>query len=221
MKKIIIILSFLSLNLFAQEEVKPKEKKLDLDQKILTEVDPKVGDTLFKNMVVIQKKSIDKKGRFLFDTHLSFDYSDTPKTMTGLVLGVGYSLNDNFEIGGTITPYFMSKEKSDLANNLVMASPKLESSVYLNWFFMYGKEAYGPYRILRSDTFLKFFYSKIQYADSLSGTRIGFYIGKDYYWTKNMVIRLAFGLASQESFINQTSHSSTVALFEPGLVYFF
>jgi hypothetical protein len=221
MKKIIIILSFLSLNLIAQEEAKPKEKKLDLDQKILTEVDPKVGDTLFKNMVVVQKKAIEKKGRFLFDAHFSFDYSDTPKTMTGVVLGVGYSINDSFEIGGSITPFFMSKEKSDLANNLDMAAPKLESSIYLNWFFMYGKEAYGPYRILRSDTFLKFFYSKIQYEDSFSGARLGFYVGKDYYWTKNMVIRLAFGLASQESFINQVSHSSTVALFEPGLVYFF
>ena len=221
MKKIIIILSFLCLNLHAQEEVKSKEKKLDLDQKILTEVDPKVGDTLFKNMVVIQKKSIDKKGRFLFDTHLSFDYSDTPKTMTGVVLGLGYSINDSFEVGGSVTPFFMSKEKSSLTSNLVMASPKLESSVYLNWFFMYGKEAYGPYRILRSDTFLKFFYSKIQYEDSLSGARIGFYVGKDYYWTKNLVLRLAFGLATQESFINQTSHTSSVALFEPGLVYFF
>lgn len=221
MKKIFIVLSFLSLNLFAQDEVKTKNQKLDLDQKVLTDVDSKVGETLFKNMVVIQKKSIEKKGRFLFDTHFSFDYSDTPKTMTGLVVGVGYSINENWEIGGSITPFFMSKNKSDLNTNSEMSAPKLESSIYLNWFFMYGKEAYGPYKILRSDTFLKFFYSKIQYEDNFSGGRIGGYVGKDYYWTKNLVLRLAFGLATQSSYINQTSHTSSVALFEPGLVYFF
>ena len=78
MKVTLFVLFVYSFALSAQtvKEKKNLEKKSGVNSEILYFDDPKSIDTLFKNMIVVQKKAIERKNKFVFDTHLSFDFSD-------------------------------------------------------------------------------------------------------------------------------------------------
>lgn len=216
----------------ADGEVKTPEKKITLDQRILLEDDTKGIDTLFKNMIVVQKKAIERKNKFLILSNLSFDFSDYPKTMYSASIGGGYALSENFEFHLAFSPLFMVNERGSVkavrrlqledgsTADLKSPDPKWEAIGSLVWVFAYGKDAFGPYSIIRSDTFLKFSYSKIQYQEGLSGNRLGLFVGKTFFISKYFNFRFAAGFARQTSFINQKSEATTIGLIEPGLVWF-
>ena len=235
MKVTLIVLLFYSFALSAQtvNGKKSTEKKVELDSKVLFEDDPKAIDTLFKNMIVVQKKAFERKNKFVFDTHLSFDFSDNPKTMYATAFGIGYAISENVEIGVSFAPFFMSTERATVTAvreltledgdkaDLVTADPKWEAMGSLLWIFAYGKDAFGPYSIIRSDTFLKLFASKVQYADGLSGNRMGVLVGKTFLISKSFNVRVTAGFARQTSYINQKSQTTNTGLLEPGLVWFY
>lgn len=223
MKYLTVAVLFFSTKVFAQ---------VNVEKKILYEDDPKNIDSLFKNMIVVQKKAIERKGKFIFDSHLSFDFSDNPKTMYAANIGIGYAITESFEFGLSYAPFIMSSERSTVKAvrsltledgshaDLVSPTAKSEMGLNLTWAFAYGKDAFGPYSIIRSDTFLKIFATKIQYDAGLSGNRMGFMVGKTFFISKFFNFRLAAGFARQTSYINLKSQSTNIGLIEPGLIWF-
>ena len=235
MKVTLFVLLFYSFAISAQT-VKGKKNtpaNVGVDSNILYEDDPKGIDTLFKNMIVVQKRAIERKNKFVFDTHLSFDFSDNPKTMYAAALGVGYAFSESFEVGLSFSPFFMSQERStvaavkklELSNgdraDLAASDPKWEATGSLVWIFAYGKDAFGAYSIIRSDTFLKFFVSKIQYADASPGSRMGLLVGKTFFISPAFNFRVTAGIARHTSSINQKTQTTNTGLIEPGLVWFY
>lgn len=226
------LLIYSSLQAHADPEVKPPGKKVVLDQRILLEDDTKGIDTLFKNMIVVQKKAFERKNKFLLSSNLSFDFSDTPKTMYGASVGAGYAVAESLELHLSITPFFMANERASVkavrrlqledgkTADLQSPDPKWEATGSFVWVFAYGKDAFGPYSIIRSDTFLKLSYSKIQFDENLTGNRISLFVGKTFFISKFLNFRFAAGFARQTSFINQKSEATTIGLIEPGLVWF-
>ena len=235
MKVILFISLIYSFALSAQtvKEKKNLEKKSGVNSEILYFDDPKSIDTLFKNMIVVQKKAIERKNKFVFDTHLSFDFSDNPKTMYTFSLGAGYALSESFEIGLSFSPYIMSQERAtvaavkklELSNgdqaDLAAPDPKWEATGSLLWIFAYGKDAFGAYSIIRSDTFLKLFASKIQYADSSPGNRMGLLVGKTFFISRSFNFRITAGIARHTSSINEKTQITNTGLIEPGFVWFY
>ena len=235
------IFSALLINLvfsvaFAAEELKPQESILDnkvsLDPRILFEDETKGIDSLFKNMIVVQKKAFERKNKFVLLSNLSFDFSDNPKTIYSANFGAGYAVSESLEFCLSYSPLIIANERASaravrklvLANNEIASlkspDPKWQAGGSVLWAFAYGKDAFGPYSIIRSDTFLKFSYTKIQYDGDLSGNCISLLVGKTFFVSKNFNFRFAAGLASQTSFINDKSQATTIGLIEPGLVWF-
>lgn len=230
MKIIIFCLCLFSSNLWAQEEpIKPQpiEKKLELDPKILNEEESKNSDSLFKNMMVMQKKAISKSNRFLFDSNLSFDYSDSPKTMHALNFGIGYSFNEKLELSLRFSPLFLAndrplfKETSKTSSvTLVANKPKSLMGLNINYQLAYGKDALSFNNILRSETFLRMFYNQIAFESSKSGSQMGIGIGKSFFINKNLGFRFSVSYVYSSFFINDESLSTNAAIIEPGLVLF-
>jgi hypothetical protein len=234
MKLLITILLLSSITPFTifAEEVKSTEKKLTLDPKVLFEDDTKGIDSLFKNMIVVQKKAIERKNKFILLSNLSFDFSDNPKTIYSATVGAGYALSDSMEFSFSYSPYIIANERASVravrkltlengdTADLKAPDPKWQAGASLLWAFAYGKDAFGPYSIIRSDTFLKFSASKIQYAGGLSGNCLSLLVGKTFFVSKYFNFRFAAGFARQTSFINDISQATTIGLIEPGLVWF-
>jgi hypothetical protein len=219
-------------NACAEDGPKPVDKKVILDQRIILEDDTKGIDTLFKNMIVVQKKAIERKNKFLLFNNLSFDFSDTPKTMYSASFGAGYALAENLEFHISYSPLFMANERASVkavrnlqledgtTADLLSPDPKWEATGSLLWAFAYGKDAFGPYSIIRSDTFLKLSYTKIQFKEGLAGNRISAFLGKTFFISKYFNFRFSAGFARQTSYINQKSQATSIGLIEPGLVWF-
>ncbi len=239
---IVILINLLDSNTFAEDTKVSAEiqtsgfastgKKFTLDPNILLDNEPKEIDTLFKNMIVVQRKVFERKNKWVLDTHLSFDFSDNPKTMYCAVFGVGYAFLESFEFGISVAPLFLANERASVAavRNLTLANnqradlyapdPKLETMASLTWIFAYGKDAFGPYSIIRSDTFLKFFGSKVSYKDGFDGNRYGLSVGKTFFISPGLNFRFSAGFSRQISHINNISQATNIGLIEPGLVWF-
>lgn len=208
------------------------DSKVKVDHRLLSFNDTNRIDNLFKNMVVIQKKAIERKNKWIFDTHLSFDFSDNPKTMYATAFGLGYAFSENFEFSISFAPFIIASERSTakavrgltLSNNqaaeLYSPDPKWESGINLTWIFAYGKDAFGPYSIIRSDTFLRLFASKVKYEGEFSGERIALFVGKTFFISKLVNFRFAAGFARQSYYINQQAKSTNIGIIEPGFVWF-
>jgi hypothetical protein len=231
MKKLIILLCLCSGISHAEDAPiapQPVEKKIELDPKIIVEEENKISDPLFKNMMVVQKKVITKSNKFFIDTNLSFDYSDSPKSLHNLNLGVGYALSDSIEIGLSFSPLFLVATKSlyNEASKLVSGQfsandPKSQIGVHVNYQLAYGKDAFGLFSISRSETFLKMFLNQTSFENSKSGSQMGIGLGKTYFISKYINFRFCVSYAHTNYFINDESVSTNSALIEPGLVLFF
>jgi hypothetical protein len=207
-------------------------KPVVLDKKILMDDESKGIDSLFKNMIVVQKKAIERKDKFILFTNFLFDFSDNPKTMYCASVGIGYALLENLELQVSVSPFFISNDRASVkavrqlqladgaTADLVAPNPTMAITGSAIWVFAYGKDAYGPYSIIRSDTFLKLSYAKIQYKGGLSGGYIAPLLGKTFFISKYFNFRLAAGIAQQTSYINQQVQKTLIGLIEPGFIWF-
>lgn len=200
---------------------------------------PEVGTqdivNVYRDMVVVQRKAKEKAGRFLFHTFGSFDFSDGPTTQYGLNLNLGYALSDYFEVYANFVPLFVANEREVVkqVRNLVLvdgdkveltySKPKLQYGVDLLWAPAYGKDSWGPYSIVRSDTFIKLGIGSIQYEQE-SGMRFSLTVGKTFFLSRMLNLRLAAGGAYLQAVIgDQVSKEKKfymVGLFETGLVWY-
>src|SRR4051812_16628463 len=67
---------------------------------------------VFEDMVVVQRKAMQKANRFLLSTYGAFDFSDGPYTMYGFHINPGYALSDFWEIYLNFAPFFVNNARS-------------------------------------------------------------------------------------------------------------
>lgn len=203
-----------------------QSKGTPLDRSVqVVEAKDKVFD-IFEDVVVVQRKAKDKRGKFLFNPGMTFDFSDGPTTLYTTNLNLGYATSDFFEIYLNYVPSFITqnrsivKKLSDLSIDIKAAKPKMQYGVEMLWLPAYGKDSWGPYSIVRSDTFFKLGYSIISF-DAGSGSRLAFVVGKTYFISNWFNLRMGAGLNVLETIVDDKKQSSPVAVIESGLMFYF
>jgi outer membrane beta-barrel protein len=193
---------------------------------------------VFEGIVAVQRKAKIKKGSFLIAPLFSFDFSDAPYTQYSLQLNAGYALSDFWEVYLAYTPAFAANERnlSKQVKQLPPAGtysidsqkPKTFTGIEINWLPIYGKDSWGPYSIVRSDTFVNFSYGQIQYTRDV-GNKIKLAVGKTFFFSDYFNFRIQAGPSSVETFSivkspsgNESKKTSiTIGLIETGLVFYF
>lgn len=188
--------------------------------------------SLFENIVAVQKKARVKSGKFLFSPSMSFDFSDSPNTMYGLNLDFGYALGEFWEVYLAVTPTYISNERSlakkvrDLnlgsqEANIVAEKAKYSYGIDVNWVPIYGKDSWGPYGIIRSDTFINFGLKQVKYEVS-TGNQFKTMLGKTFFISNYFNLRLQAGASYLETFsVNGKKDGIILGLLEGGVVFYF
>ncbi|MEI7973397.1 MAG: hypothetical protein WCH11_03420 [Bdellovibrio sp.] len=208
--------------------------------------------SVFQDIVVVQRKAKDKARKFLLSTFGSFDFSDGPVTMYGLNTNIGYAFSDFWELYINFVPVFMAQGRpivkkvetflldpsqcagqAGCSGRLTYAVPKTQMGLELLWIPAYGKDSWGAYSIVRSDTFFKFGVHQITYSPNIgitggTGNRFQLMLGKTYFIRQTFNLRFAAGMHSIETLVSSDpagtlieKRSSTVAVLESGLVFYF
>jgi hypothetical protein len=228
-----IILFFLGMSLIlfhptAQSQVTPLDGRLKLNQQ--DEV-----SSVFESIVAVQRKAKVKTGHFLFNPMFSFDFSDAPYTQYSLQLNIGYAFSESLEVYLAYSPVFIATERnlskqirkvSSEAYTIFAEKPQSFLGVEVDWIPIYGKDSWGPYHIVRSDTFLNFSYGQITYEKS-QGNKIKFMLGKTFFFSEHLNFRVQAGPSLIETFSSTKidpvtkKESITVGLIESGFVFYY
>lgn len=185
--------------------------------------------SLFDNVVAVQRKAKQKSGHFLFAPVLSLDFSDSPYTMYGLNLSFGYALGEFWEIYLTYTPTFITTERTiskqikDVSGGLYTVDTEKAKSMLgadINWVPIYGKDSWGPYGIVRSDTFVNFSVGQMKYEQH-SGMKYKIALGKTFFFSDYWNLRVQAGPSSIETYSQGKKQNIFIGLIEAGLVYYF
>lgn len=221
---------FLASALVATQAVTPsasaQAKATPLDKSVqVVEQKDKIFE-IFEDVVVVQRKAKDKRGSFLLNPGMTLDFSDGPTTLYTVNLNVGYAISDFFEAYVNFVPSFITQDRSIVKKlgeyniQVKTAKPTAQYGVELLWLPAYGKDSWGPYSIVRSDTFFKFGYSMIQF-DSGSGSRIALLVGKTYFLYPWFNLRVGAGLNMLETIVDGKKQSNPVAVIESGFMFYF
>jgi outer membrane beta-barrel protein len=194
---------------------------------------------VFEGVVAVQRKAKVKKGSFLFSPMFSFDFDDAPYTQYSMQLNAGYAISDFWEVYAAYSPFFvanernLSKQVKELSPvgtySIDMQKPQSFTGIEVNWLPIYGKDSWGPYSIVRSDTFINFSYGQIKYKKDV-GNRIKVALGKTFFFSDYFNFRIQAGPASVETFSVLHSNGAapenkkatiTIGLIEAGLVFYF
>lgn len=187
---------------------------------------------VFRDMVVVQRKAKEKARSILFYTYGSFDFSDGPTTMYGMNLNLGYALSDYWEVYANYVPAFIAQERDVVKRvqqfvlidgdtaSISYAKPLSQYGLELLWAPAYGKDSWGPYSIVRSDTFVKLQAGQINYEGGQSGLRYGATIGKTFFLAKWFNFRVSAGASFLEAIISQQKQMFSVGIIEAGLVWY-
>lgn len=206
-----------------------------LDQKLKLTSKDEVSP-VFEGIVAVQRKAKVKKGSFLFAPMFSFDFSDAPYTQYSLQLNAGYAISDFWEVYAAYSPAFAANERNLSKQikkippvgsySIDAQKPKSFTGIEINWLPIYGKDSWGPYSIVRSDTFLNFSYGQIQYTHDV-GNKIKVAVGKTFFFSDYLNFRIQAGPSSVETFsktpgtLVEKKETITIGLIETGLVFYF
>ena len=191
---------------------------------------------IFEGVVAVQRKAKIKKGSFLFAPMASLDFSDAPYTQYSLQLNAGYAISDFWEVYFAYSPVFVANERN-LSKQIKQIppagtysidaqKPKSFMGIEVNWLPIYGKDSWGPYSIVRSDTFVNFSYGQIQYSRDV-GSKIKVAVGKTFFFSDLFNLRIQAGPSSVETFSKAPGTSVdkketiTIGLIETGVVFYF
>ncbi|MCK6597838.1 MAG: hypothetical protein L6Q37_05700 [Bdellovibrionaceae bacterium] len=230
-----ILALFFALNqpTFSQENstTATPQQNQKIDNKLLQQFYRDDLSPIFEDIVSVQKKAKQKSGKILIYPFYSIDFSDTPYTMWAPNLNLGYAFGEFIEVylnlasGFSNSERFISKKVKELTletgdkAEIKIQKAKMQVGIELNWSPVYGKDSWGPYGIIRSDTFLNFGAYNIAYEKD-SGLKFKMGIGKTFYLSKTFNLRLVGSLSSIQ-FINDTEKvSNIVGLFEGGFVFY-
>lgn len=197
---------------------------------------PQEGDeisTVFENVIAVQRKAKVKAKRQIFSPYLSFDFSDAPYTMYGAAINYGYAFSEFWEVYLNVIPTFITNERTiskkvkelkfpNTSYHAEISSEKAQlfTGLEINYVPIYGKDSWGPYGIIRSDTFINFGAGLIKY-ETLSGMRVKFALGKTWFLTNLFNLRAQAGGSVLEGVINGKKEMQVIGLLESGLVFYF
>jgi hypothetical protein len=188
--------------------------------------------SVYKDMVVVQRKAKQKGGHFLFAPSVDLDFSDGPITSYAINTDVGYALSDFWEVYANIVPTFITIERPivnkvrqlDTINgpaSITYAKPISQFGGEILWAPAYGKESWGPYSIVRSDTFFKMGLSEVNFAGGSNGLRYSLLVGKTYFISRWINIRAQAGIAYMNSIVDGQKTGDWAPVIDLGLVYYF
>jgi outer membrane beta-barrel protein len=152
--------------------------------------------------------------------------------MYTLTLNLGRAFGEYWEVYLTAAPsiYASEREIFKQINNqtlsdgstikITYAKPKSYYGMEVLWAPLYGKDALGPRKIIRSDMFLKMGAGVVQFEDD-SGFRTYLMAGKTFFITKNFNLRLAAGAGFVQTPIDNQKKNQNVGLLEFGNVWYF
>lgn len=198
-----------------------------LDRALRPEVTDAEKD-LFRDMVVVQNKAMNKKNRFLLSSYFSMDFSDGPYSMWAWNINPGFALSDSWEVYLSFAPTYIVNARElfskieDLGPGLKIRASKPEYSygAEVLWAPMYGKDSIGSRRLIRSDTFVKLGVHRIHY-DIGDGTKIHFGFGKTYFINNHLGFRPAVSGNWIETIVQDDKKFRFFAIVELGLVAYF
>jgi hypothetical protein len=188
--------------------------------------------TVYKDMIVVQRKAKEKRGRYLFQFFVSKNFSDGPKSIYSLNTDFGYALSDHWEVSLNVAPAFILQDQPirsqvnelQLANgkraDLLSPNPKIQYGVEVLWLPAYGKDSWGPYTIIRSDTFFKLALGVVNYEQG-SGNRFSLGVGKTFFLSRFFNPRLSAAFGYQQTIVNNVKSYSQMGLFELGSIWYF
>lgn len=212
--------------------VSPVDAGPPLDTEL--EPDPASPDSIasvFRDMVVVQRKAKLKSGRALFYSYASFDFSDGPTTMYGLNLDFGYAVSDSFEMYVNVVPVFVANERQIVGQvsgltleggkrgRIIYSRPSFQYGAEFIWAPAYGKDSWGPRRIVRSDTFFKLALGAVQF-EADSGLRAGLSIGKTFFLSRWANLRTSAGASYLQAPVNGSKIWYLAGVFEAGLIWY-
>lgn len=215
----------------AQSESENPVPTANLDRSLKPQANDEVS-SLFENIVAVQRKAKVKSGKILFAPSMSFDFSDAPNTMYGLNLDFGYALGEFWELYLSLTPTYITMERSlakkvrDLnlgtqEANIASEKAKYSYGIDVNWVPIYGKDSWGPYGIIRSDTFVNFGLRQVKYEVN-TGNQFKTMLGKTFFISNYFNLRLQAGASYLETFsANGKKDNVVLGLLEGGVVFYF
>jgi outer membrane beta-barrel protein len=186
---------------------------------------------VFRDMGVVQRKAMRKRGRFLVSTYGTLDFSDGPYTSYSVSINPGFAISDFLEVYAQFSPLYIVNKRSivDLVSGLTLqggqqaqitsARPKYQYGFEVLWAPLYGKDSLGTNTILRSDTFFKFGASQIQY-DTTKGVGFKLGVGKTFFLGKYMGLRFCINYGYIQSVINEEKSFKGVLLSELGVNFY-
>ena len=186
----------------------------------------------YRDMIVVQRKAKEKAGHYLFSSHIGTEFSDGPQSVYNMNFNFGYAITDHWEIYANIAPLFLVQDRNIkkqvsglvLQNNqradLIAAEPNLQYGVELLWAPAYGKDSWGPFSIVRSDTFFKLYFGFTQF-DIGKGPRYGIGIGKTFFLSRYFNLRFSANFVMQETLLNNSRYLAQAGVFEFGSVWYF
>jgi hypothetical protein len=214
------------------------EKKLD-EAKVESELNNLLkakyendSDSIFQGVVSVQNRTRKKAGRILVSSYYAVDFSDTPYTMWAPNLSLGYAIGEFAEVYVNYATNFSNSERY-LAKkfkqftldgggtaSIDIQKAKSQTGLELNWAPIYGKDSWGPYTVIRSDTFLTLAMYSVKFEKG-SGNRLKFGIGKTFFINTYFNVRLAASLSSVE-YLSSTAakDSSMVGYGDMGFVFY-
>ena len=223
-----------SICLNAQENSdKSNTPKLDADNSILNFESDSQLSSIFKDIIVVQRQAIRRDKKKFLSVGPMFDFSDGPIDQTAIEIKAGYAPHQNWEFHLFAVPVFLTKNRpiSESVSSLTLAngqkaelvSPKAKSAFGLdvNWILAYGKDAWGPYTIIRSDTFTRLQLANYSYEDGSNGLLYSLGLGKSFFTQKKVNFRIVVGLGSRDTKINNENKSSQFGFFEPSIFWMF
>lgn len=236
--KIVFICLVLSAYAFAQTpapgsaQAAENKKRVSLDRSLEPSVSEEIS-SLFENVVAVQRKAKVKSGKFLFSPYLSFDFSDSPQTMYALNLNLGYAAGEFWEIYFNYVPTYVNNERSiskkvrqlpaypdGTVPFLYVEKAKNSYGIEVNWIPVYGKDSWGPYGIIRSDTFLNIGFSRVNYeVHNAYKTKLA--LGKTFFISDYWNLRLQAGGSFMEIYNQEKKEIIVIGLLEGGFVYYF
>jgi len=187
---------------------------------------------LFENVVAVQRKAKVKTDKFLFFPYFSIDFSDSAYTQYNVALNFGRAFGEFWEVYLSYVPSFFVNERniSKKVRGLTLQSgfqadisnEKAQSSVGLevNWVPIYGKDSWGPYGIIRSDTFFNLGLSQITYERN-AGMKYKLMVGKTFFLADYFNLRVQAGFCMEDTFSQNVRESQTMGLMEGGFVFYF
>ncbi len=204
-----------------------------LDKSLAPQGEEQISN-VFKEMGVVQRRAMQKEGRFLISNYGSLDFSDGPYSMYGFNTDIGYALSDFWEVYINATPFFVSNPRSIVGkiDALVQSIDPTQTSVInfikpryllggsILWAPAYGKDSIGSHSVIRSDTYFKFGVMQLFYENNETGLKFHGGVGKTYFLNNWLGFRISATANYMQTIAFDKKAFGFFAIVEAGLMFY-